>query len=369
MSDIIRRRLAVLSSLLLLAPLALLAQEPDGDLVNRIVLRVNDRIATLFDYQRQLATIRAELSQQAGMDPQEQRQLLENAPREVMRSVFDELLMLSRADQLGIIVSELELEEAIEQRMQRLEIPDRQQLALALAQSGMTLAEFRSNLRNQMLWQRVTQQELFSRIDVQDEKLREIYRDRRDDFSVPERRRLREIVILEGEQSETDRRKMAEAVRERWSGGEDPEALVAEHGEEALTLLDVGWISRGDLAPELEAVVFELDAGTVSEPVSARGGLHVATVLEFEERSVRPFEEVRAQLLAQERSRRFEGELEEYLKELEEKAYWDYHPLPGLEDFRTASGRVVRQGQRNLLGAEPVAPVAESAEDESGVER
>ena len=46
-----RRALAFLAAALLLLPLAAAAQ---NILINRIVLRINDRIATLVDFQRQL---------------------------------------------------------------------------------------------------------------------------------------------------------------------------------------------------------------------------------------------------------------------------------------------------------------------------
>lgn len=341
---------------------ALVSSPVSAEVVNRVVLRVNDRIVTLYDFERQLARARADILEQAGADPQQQRGALDNAPREVMRSMFDELLILTRADQLGLAVSDLEIDQEVQQQMSRFGLADEQAMRAALSQNGLTLEQYRANLRNQILWREVTQEELYPRIDVDEPELRALYRDRAEEFAVPEQRRLREIVVLEesGLPAET-RTRIADELRAAWVGGGDPDALVAaaraEHGEQALALLDVGWVGPGDLAAELERAVWALPAGEVSEPIAARGGLHLAQVLEVKEKSQRTFEEVRDALLARERSQRFEQELEKYLEELEEKAYWDYRPLEGLEDFQTASGRTVREGQRELLA--PARPVAE----------
>jgi peptidyl-prolyl cis-trans isomerase SurA len=361
-----RRRCDVGLAALALCALLVPAAPVHAEVVNRVVLRVNDRIVTLYDFERQLARARADILEQTATDPQQQRAQLENAPREVMRSMFDELLILTRADQLGLSVSDLEVDQEVQQQMTRFGLADEQAMRAALAQNGLTLEQYRANLRNQILWREVTQEELYPRIDVDEQELRGLYRERIDEFAVPEQRRLREIVVLEESELPADTRaRVAGELRAAWTGGGDPEELVAkaraDHGENAVALLDVGWVGPGDLAPELEQAVWGLPAGDVTQPIAARGGLHLAQVLEVREQSQRPFEEVRDALLARERSRRFEQELETYLEELEEKAYWDYRGIEGLEDFETASGRTVREGQRELLApprsvAEPVAP-------------
>ncbi|HUP22479.1 MAG TPA: SurA N-terminal domain-containing protein [Thermoanaerobaculia bacterium] len=350
----------------LLASLGLAAAFPvAAEVANRVVLRVNDRIVTLYDFDRQLARARADILEQA-RDSEQQRTLLDNAPREVMRSLFDELLILTRADQLGLAVRDLEVDQEIREQMTRFGLSTEEEMRAALAQNGITLEQFRTNLRNQLLWREVTQEELYPRIAVDEQELRALYRERASEFAVPEQRRLREVVVLEDGGLDADgRARVAGELRAAWVAGGDPEELVAgaraDHGELAVALLDVGWVGPGDLAPELERAVWQLAPGDVSEPIAARGGLHLAQVLELKEQSQRPFEDVRNALLARERSRRFEQELEKYLEELEEKAYYDFRPPQGLEDFETASGRRVREGQRELLApgrqvAEPVAP-------------
>ena len=339
-----------------------------GQVVDRIMLRVNDRIATLWGYQRQLANMRREILSSAGVPADRQRELLEDAPRQVLRSLFDEMLVLSRADQLGLTVSELEIDEQIQAQAEQFGLADDRELRMALAREGLTLEEYRANLRTQLLWRMVTGRELYPRIQVDDEELRALYREHAEEYQLPERRRIREIVVLDTNELGADqRRTMAEQMAAAWREGSDPEALAQERGPEVAMLFDVGWVSRSDLSGELAEQVFALEPGQISAPVDARGGLHVVELLEVEAASVRPFEEVRAELLQRERSRRFEDELAVYLRELEEKAFFDGSGLPSeLSDFQTASGRLVREGSAQILERAAGSAPGTEGEDSGG---
>ena len=345
------------------------AQQPgnaEGQVIDRIMLRVNDRIATLWEYQRQLAGMRREILASAGMPAERQRELLEDAPRQVLRSMFDEMLVFSRADQLGIAVSPVEIEEMIRMQQEQFGLQDERELRAALAGEGLTLEEYRANLSDQQLWRMVTGRELYPRIEVDDEELRKLYRENEEQYRIPERRRIREVVVLDSNLLDSDERSaVASAIAAAWRDGGDAEALVQERGPEIAMLFDVGWVARVDLSEELASSVFALEVGQVSSPVAARGGLHVVELLEVEAESVRPFEAVRAEILQRERAGRFEDELAVYLQELEAKAYFDGSGLPPeLSDFQTASGRLVREGSAQIL--ERAAGSAEGAGGNDG---
>ncbi|HVS66609.1 MAG TPA: peptidyl-prolyl cis-trans isomerase [Thermoanaerobaculia bacterium] len=337
----------------------------EGQVIDRIMLRVNDRIATLWEYQRQLANVRRDILSSSGVPTERQRELLDDAPRQVLRSMFDEMLVLSRADQLGLTVSDIEIDEQIQAQAEQFGLQDERELRMALAREGLTLEEYRENLREQQLWRLVTGRELYPRIEVADEDLRDLYQENVEEYQVPERRRIREVIVLDTNQlAGGERREVAEQIAASWREGADPEALAQEHGPEIAMLFDVGWVSRPDLSAELADQVFALEPGQVSSPVEARGGLHVVELLEVEEASVRPFEEVRTQLLQRERARRFEDELVVYLQELEEKAYFEGSGLPSeLSDFQTASGRLVREGSAQILERAAASGEAGAGED------
>jgi parvulin-like peptidyl-prolyl isomerase len=89
------------------------------------------------------------------------------------------------------------------------------------------------------------------------------------------------------------------AVRERLLAGADVEALWKEHSDSAKQPdaqgADLGWVSPGEVLPELETVAFSLREGEVSPVFSSMYGYHLVKVAERRPAVPRPLDEVRAQ--------------------------------------------------------------------------
>lgn len=337
---------------------------------NQILLRVNDRIATTWDYEQRLSAAREGIRQAPSLDRAEKEERLSEVPRQVMRSMWDELLLLSRADQLGITIPEAEVQEALRAQMEQFGIEEESEMVMALAQNGLTMAQYLQSLENQLLIRDVMSRELYPRIQVEEDELRAVYRERRDNFRVPEKRRVREVVVLEeGTADAAEARQLAGRIQRRWSAGEEPEPLAEELGTDVALFVDLGLVESEDLASDLAAAAWSLEAGEVSEPLRARGGWHVLQVTAVEPESVRPFEEVRELVARAERGRRLQREEDDYLRELEERSYFEANPPPELRDFRTASGRTLLEGGLQMLGGlEESAPPGSPSEGTGGAE-
>ena len=327
-----------------------------------MVLRVNDRIATLFDYRERLAARRALLARDSSMDSAAKQEILATLPSAVLKEIFDELLMLSRADQLGIRVTEIEVQEAVNNLREQSGIETDEQFRQALANDGWTEEAFRQQLSQRILWNRVQQREVFPRIDVGEDELRAAYDENAERFRVPEQRRVEEVVVLESEGlSAADQQRIAGEIRDALIQGGDLRQEAELRGAETASFVEIGWVATGDLASELETAVWALQPGEISEPVSFRGGVHVLRLAEVKAATVRPFEEVRDGLLAQERARRLDVELDSYLEELELKSFFEGDPPPEAQGFRTASGRTLSQGS----GLLELAQLPAAADDQS----
>lgn len=327
-----------------------------GQSENYVVLRVNDRIATLLDYQERVADWIRAVRRQPNLSATDRQTQIEEAPRTVAKELFEELLMLSRADQLGISVGEIELEEHLERLKQRVGVRTEEEFRQALAGQGLTVEEFRASQLRTLTVQRVTSREVYPRIQVADDELRRIYREREDEFTLPERRRVLEILVPESDSaSEALLRERAAEVRSEMVDGRDPQA-VAEGKGDAVRFIDVGWVTLGDLASELETAAWALGEGEVSEPIAARGGLHVLQVAAIEEESAKPFEEVVEQIRAEEQGRRLDDEIGAYLTELEEKSFFVANLPERARGFKTVSGRVVENGASRDLQVQAVSP-------------
>jgi parvulin-like peptidyl-prolyl isomerase len=325
--------------------------------LNRVVIQVNDRIATLYDYQGRLEDFRRELAANDRLSLAERRERMQEVPNIVFSSLLDELLLLSRADQLGIVFTEEEVDAQLAQVRERYGFEDDAAFEAALAQSGTNLREFGEQMRYQMRMNEVMAREVRSKIDIGEEIARLYYRDNPEAFMTPQRMRLRELVVLESSQlTEAERRQLAESIRQEIAAGRSLDELVAEHQEAGNTsgVIELGWVAGGDLADELESAVWGLPVDGVSAPVASRGGLHVLQVVEREEEGLQPFNDVAEQAQLQAVNEAMGEGAQSYLIELEDQSYVRIEPPPEAAGFRRAQGR---------MPEEPEIPAATTASD------
>ena len=145
----------------------------------------------------------------------------------------------------------------------------------------------------------------------------------------------------------------------------------AASGEFASALASAGWVSPGDLDKSLETAVWSLAKGSLSEPVAARGGLHLVQVIDRRESRVAPFTEVSAAIENRERERVFREEFSKYMAELEQKALIVANPPAEAAGFRRllATEEAAAEGGEGLpedtgaappaappIGTEPASP-------------
>ena len=334
------RLLASFLLALLLLPAALRAE-----LVNKVVLRVNDQIATLYEYEQRRAGMAQEILRQQDLSTEERRQLMAQVGELAFKDMFEELLIESRAEQLGISIAEAQIDQQVAQMKQNFGIESDEQFAAALAQSGMTEPQLRERLRRDSRAREVMGREVQSRIQLDEDDLRRFYQQNRDQFRQPEQLQLREVVVLEegGLPTAEERAALAAEIRRQVSaagGGKSLAEAVAEHAQKGhvSNVIDIGWVSPGDLDPNLEAAVWQLAPGTLTEPVAGRGGLHLLEVVERREARVPPFAEVQEQIRMREQRRRMQDEIATYMAELEKKSLIVAEPPPGAEGFRRLLG-------------------------------
>ena len=109
----------------------------------------------------------------------------------------------------------------------------------------------------------------------------------------------------------------------RLQGGEDFVALAAENSEDTGSALnggDLGWTSGSEFVPAFQEAMNATPTGSLSEPFRSQYGWHVLQVQERREQDLS--EETRRNMAVQIlHQRRFDEELQEWLKELRDEAF------------------------------------------------
>jgi parvulin-like peptidyl-prolyl isomerase len=332
-----RRILSLPLVLLLLAPAAVRAEE-----VNRIVLRINDQIATLYDYQVRRRDLVREIARRESAED-EKRQMLVQVPEIVFRDLYQELLLESRAQQLAVEVSRNQIDAAIENMKKNFGIQSDDDFRAALAQSGMTEDQLRKQYEAQLRIREVMDREVRSKVKLEEEDLRRYYRKNLEQFRQPEQVHLREVVVLDTGRLGTpeERARAAAEIRQAVLGGKPLAEAIADRQQLGHTsnVIDLGWVTPGDLDPALEAAAWTLQPNAVSEPVSGRGGLHLLQVVERRESRVPPFAEVANAIQEREAERVYEEEFTKYLADLEKRSLIVSNPPQEAANFRRLLSR------------------------------
>ena len=125
----------------------------------------------------------------------------------------------------------------------------------------------------------------------------------------------------------------------------------------------MGWTAPGELLPELDAVLFQLNAGALSSPIQTRLGFHLLTVKERRAKASLTMTEANNTVYQQLFEHKFNVALKRWIGTLIEEAYIEI--AAGLAaDISLLTG--IRQGLRLEMQA---SPLLDPANFTAGLER
>lgn len=223
----------------------------------------------------------------------------EDLRRQVLDALIDEKVQLSYARNMGLNVSDAELDSTIEN------IAAQNQLSLAelrqrMASDGLDYDRYRSSLREQIIVQRLREREVTQRIPITEEEVTAFLQD--DPAARTESAlHLAHLLVAVPESASPSRvaqlQAKAEELQRRISAGENFAQLVKQHSDDRNTRDEGGAFGMRELSrlPELFVnAVQGLKVGQVSEVVRSNAGFHIVKVLERESTSQATYTQQRA---------------------------------------------------------------------------
>lgn len=283
------RTIGLLSAAALLYAGPLAAQQPASggapELVDRVVAVVGDTVLLLSDVQAELQNLQAS-GQALPSDPA----ALEQIAREIMEARVNDLILLEAASDAGIEVSDAEVERLVEQDVRAVRQRfDGSEIALqqALARSGLTLEQYRQQLREQHRNRQVIESFMATRLRnralplVSEEQIREVFETQRANLGTrPATLSLRQAIVTPAasDSAHAEARREAEQVLKELADGGDFEVLARRFSDDPGTREhggDLGWFRAGRMVPEFERVAFALRPGQTSGIVKTDFGYHI----------------------------------------------------------------------------------------------
>jgi peptidyl-prolyl cis-trans isomerase D len=168
---------------------------------------------------------------------------------------------------------------------------------------------YRSNPERYMTPERVsveyieiTSDELADSIDVDEEKIAQMYGVYKQTLLAKEERKARHILIQTGSSEEKSKEALMpkiEELQQRLNEGESFEALAREYSEDPGSAKeggDLGWVAAGDMVKSFEDVLFSLNKGEISGIVETQFGLHLIKLEDSRTPEVKTLAEMRSEL-------------------------------------------------------------------------
>ena len=158
-----------------------------------------------------------------------------------------------------------------------------------------------------------------------DKDLRERYDREKERYRLPERARLREIVILKPSDAagiEQARQRVQEIATQARTLPDF--SLLARTTSQAPTKDkggDLGEVARGELLPELDKAVFNSTAGTVLGPIEAKTAWHILKVEQRLPSEVPAFESIKDKLRKDASEDAWQRDYKAYIDRLRKDAF------------------------------------------------
>ena len=313
------------------------SQPSDQTVVEEIIVRINNSIISLSDLKRSQEQLAAEQSKQdPNLPPENQPK-----PQDLLRDLIDSKLLAQKAEELGIS-ADTDVIKRLDDLRKQMHAETMEDLEKAAKAQGVSFEEFKQNMKESILTQKVIQQEVGAHISVTQQEIQEFYNQHKAEMQRPEQLRLSEILIptqapaaagSDQTAAATDdqvaqAKAKADAIYAQLQKGAkfDELAKKSSGGPTAAQGGDLEYFKRGTLAKPLEEQVFALKAGQYTEPIRTNQGWVILKVTQHQSEGVPPLKEVEPAIQEQLYSIRMQPALREYLTKLRENAYIDIKP-------------------------------------------
>ncbi|HBT96772.1 MAG TPA: hypothetical protein DEB25_03580 [Desulfobulbaceae bacterium] len=153
----------------------LLSIPAQAEVIDRIVAVVNNDVVTQSELDTEARGAYTHID--ATVPPERRQQVRQQVRGEVLDSLIDKLLVAQRAKELKIKVTEKEIDDAVQEVLDRNKIT-REALLAGLAETGINEHIYRNTLRSQLLQNKLIAQELRNKVVITDEMARKEHRRR-----------------------------------------------------------------------------------------------------------------------------------------------------------------------------------------------
>lgn len=298
-----------------------------GLVLDKVSAVVNDKIILHSDVMARFAPMIPTLDQIP--DARERKRRKAKFQSDLLNELVNEELISEAAREQGLKIEQREVQASIDEIKKQNNLDDNQ-LAEALRGQGMTMPQYRKDLKRQMIRMRAIGMMVRPKVNVSDEDVRARYDSQAKSPDTVDKVRLQHVMIALAagatEEQKAEANTKATMVLTKARSGEDFAKLAQDYSDDPSTKNaggELGWIERGTIASDWEDVVFSMKANETKGPIQGPSGLHLFHVAEVEASKPKSFEASKNEIRTQLFRVQMEKQTQIWIESLREKAHID----------------------------------------------
>jgi foldase protein PrsA len=233
---------------------------------------VGDKEISKAEFDRVLAQARTTFEARKQEFPETGSPEYEQLKQSIVRSLVEQKQFELGAEELGITVSDEEIDKRLEELKQQFFGGDEKKYEAELKKQKLTEEQVRTDLRARILSEKIFK-EVTSDVKVADADVNEYYEQNKSQFGTPASREVRHILVKT--------KAKAQQLYDEIAAGASFAALAKKHSQDPSSKEQGGKFTaqKGATVPPFDKTAFALKTGEVSQPVKTQFGWHIIEAL------------------------------------------------------------------------------------------
>lgn len=225
------------------------------EIVDRIVAVVNEDIISLYDLSKAMQPFEKRI-RASGYSPEKEQKMLFKVREEILNKLIEGKLSDQEASRFKIVVTDNEINGTIG-RVKKINYYTDEELAAALKKEGMSMAEYRKQIKDQILRKKLVNRQINSKIVVTKADIEAYYKQHLPEYGEKKKYRLRHIIMrVSLDADDVDKQRVYQRMKKILADlqdGKSFEMLARTHSElSAEEGGDIGEFDAEELAPQLQ---------------------------------------------------------------------------------------------------------------------
>ncbi len=324
-----------------------LAQDPDANLVDEVIARVNSGVIMRSSFETSQRDVLEELKKQGLKGDDLEKKFSEWKPR-ILDELINTQLLAQRAKDLSINV-DAQVNQQLLRMMKENNCESLECLSQKMREANYDIEEVKRIMAENFSKDAVIGREVYGRVYQQltEKDKRDAYEKNKEFFTEPGELTLSRIYVAFGKDQAQATARAQEILKQARGGAIEFGTLAERYSDDELGRKNkglIGVIKIPDLAPTVREAVEKATVGSITEPVKLENGLYIFRIDQRKDSVALPFDDEKVQdaigrYLVNLKS---EKQIEEYLAKLRDEAFIEIDQRFQFDNSKVKSAQIKR---------------------------